>query len=130
MRMLRPATSGRVERETGSVTLVAGGVLFIACILCLATVDLGRALLARARAQTAADAAALAAAHEIAIPTDAQPADVARAFAERNGATLASCDCNPGSDEAVVEVTISVPFVLLGPDRTVVGTARAVIGPP
>jgi secretion/DNA translocation related TadE-like protein len=101
----------------------------LACVLCVLTVDLSRALLARAQAQTAADAAALAAAQEIAIPTGAQPVDIARSFAERNHASLGSCACDPGASEAVVEVTVSFPLVLLGSGRRVTVSARAVIGP-
>jgi secretion/DNA translocation related TadE-like protein len=102
--------------------------MMLACFLCLISVDLSRAVLARAQAQTAADAAALAAAQEIAIPSGAQPLDIARRFAGENGATLTSCRCDPGTAEAVVVVQLSVSFVVLGPDRTVVAQARAVVG--
>jgi secretion/DNA translocation related TadE-like protein len=102
--------------------------MFLACILCLVTVDLGRAVQARARAQTGADAAALAAAQEIAAPKDIDPTIVASEYAGRNGATLQWCRCSRGSPEAVVDVTVEVGFVLLGPDRTVEAQARATIG--
>jgi secretion/DNA translocation related TadE-like protein len=102
--------------------------MVLTCFLCIVGVDLGRAVMARARAQTAADAAALAAAQEIALPAGAQPVDVARRFARENGATLTSCSCDSGSTEAVVVVKLSVAFIMLGPDRTVVAQARAVIG--
>ena len=114
--------------DRGAVSLVAAAVMVLACFLCIVGVDLGRAVMARARAQTAADAAALAAAQEIAIPAGAQPVDIARRFARENGATLTSCSCDPGTTEAVVVVKLSVAFIMLGPDRTVVAQARAVIG--
>jgi len=104
--------------------------MVLACVLCLVSVDLGRAVGARARAQTAADAAALAAAQDIAIPAGEDPAAVAARFAERNGATLRSCQCEAGSSEAIVEVGLTQSFVLLGPDRTILARARAVIGEP
>ncbi len=52
----------------GSVTVLAAGVLFLACALSLVSVDLLRGLQAKARAQTAADAAALAAARSSRCP--------------------------------------------------------------
>jgi secretion/DNA translocation related TadE-like protein len=122
----RPTARG----EEGAVTLVAAGVMVLACVLCLVSVDLSRAVLARGRAQTAADAAALAAAQELAIPSGAEPVDEARRFAEGNGATLTSCRCDPGTTEAVVIVRLSVSFVVLGPDRTVTAEAKAVVGLP
>ena len=45
--------------QAGSVTVLAAAVLFLAGVLVLAAVDLLRVVQARARAQTAADAAAL-----------------------------------------------------------------------
>ena len=120
----------RVAEEGGAVPLIAAGIMVLSCVLCLVTVDLGRAVLARGRAQTAADAAVLAAAQEIAIPRGTQPIDVARRFADLNGAMLVTCRCDAGATEAVVSVQLSVSFVLLGPDRTVTANARAVIGPP
>lgn len=113
--------------EAGSVSVFAAAVLFLVGILCLAVVDLMRAAQGRARAQTAADAAALAAAQEIAIPSSRSPGDLAADFAARNGATVLSCSCSPGASEAVVTVSLMVPMVFLGPDRHVEATARAII---
>src|SRR5439155_23147664 len=78
-------------------------------------------------AQPAAAAASLAAAQEIAVPSGRPPRAVASEYAERNGATLTSCTCEPGSSEAVVEVEAPVDLVFVGPDRTVRARARAVI---
>jgi secretion/DNA translocation related TadE-like protein len=110
------------------VTLLAAAILLLVAVLALVTVDLLRAVQGRARAQTAADAAALAAAQEIALPSGEAPAQVAGDYAGRNGAVLVSCACEGGTSEAVVEVSLTVPMVLLGPDRTVTARARAVIG--
>jgi secretion/DNA translocation related TadE-like protein len=115
--------------DRGSVTIVAAGLTLLACVLCLATVDVGRAVGARGRAQTAADAAALAAAQAIAIPSEEQPSDAAARLASANGASLTSCACDEGSSEATVVVAVTASFVLLGPDRTVTARARAVVGP-
>jgi secretion/DNA translocation related TadE-like protein len=113
--------------ERGSVTVLTAGVMVVMAVLALASVDLLRALQGISRAQTGADAAALAAAQEIALPSGASPSGVALDYAARNGASLIACTCEPGTGEAVVEVAITVPFVLLGPDRTVHASARAVI---
>src|SRR5207245_2026140 len=67
----------------GSVTVLAAGVLFLACSLSLASVDLLRGLQAKARVQAAADAAALAAARELAIPSSQSPTQAARDYAQR-----------------------------------------------
>jgi hypothetical protein len=86
-----------------------------------------RAVQGVARAQMAADAAALAAAQEIAIPSGAAPEAMAADYAERNGARLVSCRCEDGSGEAVVEVEVPISLVFVGADRSVRATARAVI---
>jgi secretion/DNA translocation related TadE-like protein len=116
-----------VDRERGSVTVLTTGIMVVAAVLSLASVDLLRALQGVARAQTGADAAALAAAQEIALPTGPTPSEVAADYSIRNGGTLVACTCEAGTAEAVVEVQIVVPFVLLGPDRVVHASARAVI---
>ena len=109
------------------MSILSAGVLVLACVLTLVAVDVGRALVSRAHAQTAADAAALAAAQELAIPSGQRPTDAAAEFAADNGAALVSCRCEPGSTEAIVEVSVPVHLVFLGGDRTVAGLARAVV---
>jgi secretion/DNA translocation related TadE-like protein len=113
--------------QRGSVTILAAGCMVLAAVLVLASVDVMRAVQGGARAQTAADAAALAAAQEIALPSGRAPADVAAEFAARNGATLVSCTCQPWTTEAVVEVEFTVELVFVGLDRVVHARARAVI---
>jgi secretion/DNA translocation related TadE-like protein len=120
--MMRPG-------QRGSVTVVTAGTLFLAGVLALVAVDLLRTLQAQAAAQTAADAAALAAAQELAIPRGTwTPTDAARFYAERNDATLLQCRCDPGTQEAVVEVQVPVRLVFVGVDRTATAGARAVVG--
>jgi secretion/DNA translocation related TadE-like protein len=116
--------------ESGSITVFSAGVLVLSGALVLASFDLMQAVLGRARAQVAADAAALAAAQEIALPTGRSPTDVASEYAAVNGATLRACRCEPGTAEAVVEVETPVNLILVGPDRTVRASARAVIEGP
>ena len=93
--------------------------------------DVATVLAARSSARTAADAAALAAAQELAFPTGADPAALAETYATGNGATLTSCACAAGGLDAVVEVGAPVGGLLLFPDdRVVVARARAVVDPP
>lgn len=119
----------RSRPETGSVSVVAAGILVVAGVLCLASIDLLRMLQAQAQGQAAADAAALAAAQELAIPSgDGTPSQTAASYAAANGAELVSCTCEPGSSEAMVEIRLAIPLVFVGPDRTVTARARAVVG--
>ena len=80
-------------------------------------VDLGQRAELRARAQTAADAAALAAVFESGPYGLADPERQARDYARRNGARMTDCDCVPGASEMEVEVAL----------EGVVARARAVI---
>jgi secretion/DNA translocation related TadE-like protein len=114
--------------ERGSVSILSTGVMVLACVMALVAADLTIALRDRAQAQTAADAAALAAAQEIALPSGIAPVDAASTYAQLNGGTLLSCTCDPTTTEAVVTVQVTVHLVFLGPDRTVDASARAVIG--
>jgi secretion/DNA translocation related TadE-like protein len=118
---------GQKHPESGSITVFSAGVMVLSGVLVLASFDVMQAVLGRARAQVAADAAALAAAQEIALPTGRSPADVASEYAVLNGATLLACRCEPGTAEAVVEVEAPVALIFVGPARTVRASARAVI---
>jgi secretion/DNA translocation related TadE-like protein len=117
--------------ERGSVSIVVVALMAVALVLAMGAADLARVLTGAARAQTAADAAALAAAQELASASGADPAELAAAYADRNGAVLTACSCDAGSTEAVVTVTIAVGELLLGPDdRVVTARARAVVDVP
>src|SRR5439155_26082618 len=70
----------------------------------------------------------LAAAQEIALPSGLDPVEVAAEYAQSNGATLQSCQCDAGTSQAVVEVVARVTLIFVGPDRLVRARARAVIG--
>ena len=114
----------RGSRERGSMSLLATGVMATLMVLSLASADLARVLSTASRAQTAADAAALAAAQEQVLPTMGSPQTAAADYASRNGATLVSCNCPSDGEEAVVEVRADVGHLMLfGDGRTV--TARA-----
>lgn len=114
--------------ERGSVSVVVAAVAALSLVMSLLVLDLWRAVIARARAQTAADAAALAAAGSMWSRDGPDPASAASEYAERNGATLESCACPPGGSEAVVTVRITFGVATIpGANRDVRATARAVI---
>ena len=112
------------------MTVVTAALLLVTVVLALGCVDILRVLSAKDRAQTAADAAALAAAQELIMPSERSPAQVAAAYATDNGATLVACRCDAGSTDAVVTVERAVSLPFLGEHRTVRATARAVIEQP
>ena len=108
--------------------LVVAALGFTA-ILASLTADLARVASARTRAQTAADAAALAAAQELIAPSLASPREVADEYAERHGAIVTRCECDPASDETVVVVELPVSLPFLGRESRVRAIARAVVEP-
>ena len=117
--------------ERGTVSVVVAGVLAGSIVLALGAADVTKVLAVASGAQTAADAAALAAAQELAVPTEIVPEDVARAFAEANGAALVSCTCARDTHDARVEVRMPVgPLLLFGDDRVVIARAHAVVDIP
>jgi secretion/DNA translocation related TadE-like protein len=119
----------RVGRNDGSVTVVAAAVMAMLVVLSMGVADVGHALVARERARTAADAAALAAVAELAFPTGADASAIAGEYASRNGAQLLSCACVPGSLEATVSVSVEIPGFLLFPaGSSVSAQARAITG--
>jgi Flp pilus assembly protein TadG len=120
----------RFHEERGSVTIVAAAILVVIAAMALGATDVWRVVAAKSRAQTAADAAALAAVQELALPVSgADPAAQAALFAAHNGAQLETCDCSLGQQAAVVEASIPVGrLVVLPDDLEARATARAVVG--
>ena len=120
-----------MRSERGSITVVAAAVIAITVVATMGVADVGKALVARQHAQQAADAAALAAAQELALPTGRIPAEVAGDLAARNGASLTSCTCAATTSEAVVQVRVPVGSLLLVPGSLeAVASARAVVDLP
>lgn len=116
----------RSLRERGSVTLI-GLVLALAVLLAgLLATDLALLAGMRARMQTAADLAALAAL----TPATGTAASAGRAtsIARANGAEEVRCTCGPL--EAVVTVGRPVPVLPGGVTVTVRAAARAVLSFP
>jgi secretion/DNA translocation related TadE-like protein len=120
-----------MRSEQGSVSVVVAAAVAMALVVTMGAADVGRALIARSHAEAAADLAALAAAQELAFPSEAEPGRLAAEYADRNGARLLSCACAEGSSEAVVHVAVPVGgFLLPLADRDVIGIARAVVDLP
>ncbi len=120
-----------MRSEEGSVSVVVAASVAMALVVAIGVADVGRALIARSRAEAVADLAALAAAQELALPSGTEPERFAEHYAVRNGARLISCSCPSGSTEAVVRVAVRVgPFLLPLPERDVVAEARAVVDIP
>ncbi len=102
-------------------------VLVFGVLLVTGAARLGGALVGRARAETAADAAALAAADRLATGGGSAAARVAaERTAVSNDARLVSCDCAGASAAVVVEVDLPPLLALFGPAR---GRARAEVRP-
>lgn len=125
-----PAAGSGSER--GSVTVLSAGILVALVVLAMGASDVARVLHAASRAQTAADAAALAAAQALAIDDGGPgPDELAGEYAARNGAALETCACEPGTFEASVSVRMPVGDLFLAAgDRTILARARAVVDLP
>jgi secretion/DNA translocation related TadE-like protein len=115
-----PGIRGRTVRDDGVATVVACVCAMVLLIVTGAAMQLGAALLARHRAEIAADLSALAGAAEL---LQGRPAACGQAttVARANGAAVATCTLD-GVD-LLVTVTVSARF---GPlSATASGRARA-----
>lgn len=116
--------------QRGSVSVVCAAAIGVALVCTMGVADVGRVLVERSHAEAAADAAALAAAQDLALGTGDPAADATR-FAEDNGATLVQCACAAGGTEAVVTVRRTFTGLLLVPGSLALqAQARAVIDTP
>lgn len=86
--------------------VVAGIALLLASTLAVGSVVVGRVAAHGARAQLAADAAALAAVAESAPLGGGRPSEVAADYAEANGARLIECHCDEGATTMQVLVEV------------------------
>jgi secretion/DNA translocation related TadE-like protein len=97
-----PSDLSRAE-ERGSISLLMVGGVALAAVLCFGVARVGAAAMLAARADTAADAAALAGADALALGrSPAAATRAASAAASDNGARLLSCTCREGEAEVVV----------------------------
>jgi secretion/DNA translocation related TadE-like protein len=105
-----PQDAVRSERGNAAVAFLVGMALVMVMLAGLG--DLASFFIARARAQTAADAAALAAAAELIPGIGTDPVSRAEQFASENGARLVGCKCRLGRSDVVVTVAVPVRFAL------------------
>ncbi len=98
--------------ERGATSLLAAAILALTVFAGLTGVEVYRLVTAKAVAQTAADAAALAAAPLTFAPfgSDSSPEVEAGMFAAANGSTLVECRCpyDPVWRPRIVVVTVAV----------------------
>lgn len=120
-----------MSRERGSITIVSAVLLAATLLIGVVGLDLALVLRAASAAQGAADAAALAAAHEMAIGARTQPSDRAADYAIRNGATMLTCECAIGTWTATVTVSVEPGDLLVLPETgPIVATSSAVVDLP
>jgi secretion/DNA translocation related TadE-like protein len=100
------------DGERGSVAIASLAGMALVMVLLAGLGDLASFFIARTRAQTAADAAALAAAAELIPGIGTDPISQAREFASANGGRLVGCQCRLGTSEAIVTVAVPVRFTL------------------
>jgi secretion/DNA translocation related TadE-like protein len=111
-------------RESGNVTVLVTAVIVVAVLLGTAVARLGSAVADKSRANNAADAAALAAAGELASgTTPAAACATARRTAAANGARLLTCQW--GDSAAVVTIAIGEARAIA---RAEVGAAGVISG--
>jgi secretion/DNA translocation related TadE-like protein len=107
------------RRERGAASIVMLAVLVMGVVLSMGAARLGNAIDGRARADSAADAAALAAADWLALGEGPEAARAAaRQTAASNGARLISCACSGTVAEVVVEVDLPALAGIGGPARS------------
>ncbi|UNX56298.1 flp pilus-assembly TadE/G-like family protein [Georgenia sp. TF02-10] len=97
------------DRDRGSGTVLALGLIAVLMVLTLAVVGLARAVHARGTAQTAADLGALAAAAAVQRPTGTEPCVAARTVVAANDAELTGCTVT--GEVAVVSTAAAVAGV-------------------
>lgn len=113
--------------QRGSVSIFVAMAMGMGAVSAALIGDLGAVSAGAARTQTAADAAALAAAQELVLPSGGSPEEVAARYASLHDAQLIRCRCPPGGDDVVVLVERSVRLPFLGGTRTIRRAARATI---
>lgn len=101
------------SNDDGNAALTVLGIAVVVLLVVSGLTDIGIFFLARAKAQTAADAAALAAAAELIPGVGGDPEGEAKRFASANGARLVECDCRMGSRAAQVEVKAPAHFFMV-----------------
>ena len=105
------------SHQRGGVSILFFAVLAVVLMLCLLAADVGMFLLAKQRAQNAADAAALAAVQEAfpLLSSGGDPREKAGALASVNGGRLEEIDISGAADRVQVKVSIEFRSLILRP---------------
>jgi hypothetical protein len=123
----------RREEEDGVASLVLPVLLWVVTLAAVALIDVTAYLVAASRAQSLADAAALAAvAADAERPGRSQPRARAETLVRAGDGRLERCACRLGTGRASTEVSVEVPGLVLprlGAGR-VLASADAVLTPP
>ncbi|TVR18011.1 MAG: hypothetical protein EA387_15520 [Nitriliruptor sp.] len=118
----------------GFATVALPMLLWMGTLAAIAVIDLGAYLTAAARAQTLADAVALAAVSaDVEGARAVSPIREADRVAVAGGGQLEACACTPGAGRAVVTVSVPVPGIVLptlGASRVAADAAAALVEPP
>jgi sortase A len=119
--------------QRGSVSLALPLFVWVTTIATIALLDVAAYLVAASRAQSLADAAALAAVSaDAAVPPRGDPHRQASSVVAAGAGRLERCDCVAGSGRATAQVSVAVPGLVvprLGAGR-VLATSDAVLAPP
>ena len=107
-------TPSGLRSQAGIATVVLPMLLWLGTLAAIAVIDLGAYLTAAARAQTLADATALAAvAADVDGPRRTSPIRAADRVAVAGHGQLETCRCTPGAGQATVTVSVAVPGIVL-----------------
>jgi hypothetical protein len=119
--------------EAGFASLALPVMLWVVTLATVALIDVTAYLVAASRAQSLADAAALAAVSVDAVtPPQGSPRGRASTVVSAGDGRLERCGCRAGTGHASTEVSVHVPGLVLprlGAAR-VVAAAEAVLAPP
>jgi hypothetical protein len=119
--------------EAGFASLALPVMLWVVTLAAVALVDVTAYLVAASRAQSLADAAALAAVTvDAAVPARGSPLGRASTVVRAGEGQLERCGCLTGTGRASTEVSVPVPGLVLpriGAAR-VVASSEAVLAPP
>ena len=122
------------HRSEGFATVALPMLLWVGTLAAIAVIDLGAYLTAAARAQTLADAVALAAVSaDIDGARAVSPIREADRVAVAGGGQLEACVCGVGTGRAVVTVSLPVPGIVLptlGASRVAADAAATLVAPP
>ncbi|MGC4933433.1 Rv3654c family TadE-like protein [Gordonia sp. DT30] len=114
--------AGLIRDERGYATVAAAGLIVGLVSVLIMLVYVGAAVVARHRAQSAADIAALAAAVDQISGGDACPTATTVVAQQRTGARLRHC--RVGGEDVIVEVVVPIELGVFG-SRDAVASARA-----